>query len=141
MITSIPAAEPAISIASSGSPPLNPPIRASILACVPHSLNVTTRTCGNPAGAPRASTGPPKNARFAAVSGASSTNPSTAARRIPRQKEPARPSGASGPATRRNTDSSTRGPSRRRARVKLDLFGIASPIPSSAPTRFSATSS
>jgi hypothetical protein len=42
MITSIPAALPAIAIASSGSPPRNPPTLASIDECVPVSVNVTT---------------------------------------------------------------------------------------------------
>ena len=40
-----------------------------------------------------------------------------------------------------NKSSITPAPSRCRARVNEDLFGIASSIPSSAPTRFSATSS
>jgi hypothetical protein len=141
MITSIPAALPAIAIASSGSPPLNPPTLASIGECVPVSVSVTTLAWGNPAGWPRASTGPPNAARFTCVSGTSSVNPSTAATRIPRQNAPARPSGATGPASRRNTASITPAPSRCRARVKEDLAGIASSIPSSAPTRFSATSS
>ena len=141
MITSIPAALPAIAIASSGSPPLNPPTRASIEACVPVSVNVTTLAWGNPAGWPLASTGPPNAARLGGVSGTSSTNPSTAATRIPRQNAPSSPAGATGPARRRNTASITPAPSRCRARVNEDLFGIASSIPSSAPTRFSATSS
>ena len=51
MITSIPAARPAIAIASSGSAPRNPPTLASIEACVPVSVNVTTLAWGNPAGA------------------------------------------------------------------------------------------
>jgi hypothetical protein len=42
MITSIPAALPAIAIASSGSPPRNPPTLASIDEWVPVSVNVTT---------------------------------------------------------------------------------------------------
>ena len=141
MITSIPAALRAIAIASSGSPPLNPPTLASIDECVPVSVSVTTLAWGNPAGWPFASDGPPNAARFTCVSGASSTNPSTAATRIPRQNAPSRPAGATGPASRRNAASSTPAPSRCRARVNEDLFGIASSIPSSAPTRFSATSS
>ena len=141
MITSIPAALRAIATASSGSPPRNPPTLASIDECVPVSVSVTTLAWGNPAGWPLASTGPPNAARFTGVSGTSSTNPSTAATRIPRQNAPARPAGATGPASRRNTASITPAPSRCRARVNEDLFGIASSIPSSAPTRFSATSS
>ena len=58
MITSIPAALPAIAIASSGSPPLNPPTRASIEECVPVSVSVTTLAWGNPAGWPLASDRP-----------------------------------------------------------------------------------
>ena len=88
MITSIPAALPAIAIASSGSPPPYPPTRASIEECVPVSVSVTTLAWGNPAGWPLASTGPPNAARFTGVSGTSSTNPSTAATRIPRQNAP-----------------------------------------------------
>jgi hypothetical protein len=84
MMTSIPAALGAIAVASSGSPPLNPPTRASIDACVPASVSVTTLACGNPAGWPLASDGPPNAARLAGVSGTSSVNPSTAATRIPR---------------------------------------------------------
>ena len=75
------------------------------------------------------------------MSGTSSRKPSTAATRIPRQNAPANPAGAAGPASRRNTASITPAPSRCRARVNEDLAGIASSIPSSAPTRFSATSS
>ncbi len=141
MITSIPAALPAIAIASSGSPARNPPTLASIEECVPVSVNVTTLAWGNPAGWPLASDGPPNAARLTGVSGTSSTNPSTAATRIPRQNAPSRPAGATGPASLRNTASITPAPSRCRARVNEDLFGIASSIPSSAPTRFSATSS
>src|SRR6266699_1189646 len=48
MITSIPAALPAIAIASSGSPPRNPPTLASIDECVPVSVNVTTLAWGEP---------------------------------------------------------------------------------------------
>src|SRR5579859_4203936 len=59
----------------------------------------------------------------------------------PRQNAPARPGGATGPASRRKSASITPAPSRCRARVNEDLSGIASSIPSSAPTRFSATSS
>lgn len=58
------------------------PVWPIICACVPHSVNLTTRTCGNPAGCPFL-TGPPKAVRLAAVSGTASTNPSIAARRIP----------------------------------------------------------
>jgi hypothetical protein len=83
MMTSISAAASAILIASSGSPPLNPPTAASICAWVPHSVSVTTRACGNPAGRPFL-TRPPNAARLAGVSGTSSTNPSTAANRISR---------------------------------------------------------
>src|SRR5438094_10596977 len=50
MITSIPAALPAIAIASADSPPRNPPTLASIDECVPVSVNVTTLAWGNPAG-------------------------------------------------------------------------------------------
>ncbi len=64
MITSIPAALPAIAIASSGSPARNPPTLASIDECVPVSVSVTTLAWGNPAGWPLASTGPPNAARF-----------------------------------------------------------------------------
>jgi hypothetical protein len=141
MITSIPAAPGAIAIASSGSPPRNPPTRASTEECVPVSVSVTTRACGNPAGRPLASDGPPNAARFAGVSGRSRVNPSTAATRIPRQNAPSRPAGAAGPASFRNTASITPAPSRCRARVNEDLFGTTSPIPPSAPTRSSATSS
>ena len=141
MITSIPAAPPAIAMASSGSPPLKAPTRASIEECVPVSVSVTTRAWGNPDGWPPAAAGPPNAARLTGVSGTSSRKPSTAATRIPRQNAPSRPAGATGPASRRNTASITPAPSRCRARVKEDLFGIASSIPSSAPTRFSATSS
>jgi hypothetical protein len=52
MMTSIPAAASAIVIASSGSPQLNPPTVVSICAWVRHSVSVTTRACGNPAGWP-----------------------------------------------------------------------------------------
>jgi hypothetical protein len=110
-------------------------------ACVPTSVSVTTLAWGNPAGWPLASTGPPNAPRLSAVSGTSSVNPSTAATRIPRQNAPARPGGATGPASRRNSASSTGAPSRCRARVKEDLLGIAPSIPSIAPTRSSATSS
>ena len=48
MITSIPAALPAIATASSGSPPRNPPTLASTGECVPVSVNVTTLAWGNP---------------------------------------------------------------------------------------------
>jgi hypothetical protein len=48
MITSIPAALPAIAIASSGSPARNPPTLASIYECVPVSVNVTTLAWGTP---------------------------------------------------------------------------------------------
>src|SRR6267143_32930 len=85
--------------------------------------------------------GPPNASRFTSVSGTSSVSPSTAATRVPRQNAPARPAGATGPASRRNTASITPAPSRCRARVNEDLAGIAPSIPSSAPTRFSATSS
>ena len=71
MITSIPAALPAIAIASSGSPPRNPPTRAPIEACIPVSVSVTTLAWGNPAGWPLASIGPPNAARFTSVSGTS----------------------------------------------------------------------
>src|SRR5258708_2233612 len=121
-------------------PPQNPPTRASTDACVPVSVSVTPLAWGNPAGWPLASDGPPNAARLAGVSGTSSTNPSTAATRIPCQNAPSSPAGATGPASRRNTASSTPAPSRCRARVNEDLFGIDPPIPSSAPTRFSATS-
>jgi hypothetical protein len=107
MITSIPAALPAIATASPGSPPQYPPTRAPAEECVPVSVSVTTLAWGNPAGLPLASTGPPNAARFAGVSGTSSVNPSTAATRIPRQNAPSRPGGATGPASRRNTASIT----------------------------------
>ena len=84
LITSIPVAEPAMAIAISRSPPLNPPTRASIDAWVPVSVRVTTLTCGKPASLPRASLGPPNARRLASVSGTSSKKPSTAARRNPR---------------------------------------------------------
>ncbi len=141
MITSIPAALPAIATASSCSPAQYPPTRASTGECVPVSVSVTTLAWGNPDGWPRAATGPPNAARFAGVSGTPGRNPSTAATRIPRQNAPSRPAGATGPASRRNTASITPAPSRCRARVNEDRAGIASPIPSSAPARFSATSS
>ncbi|MEU5548095.1 hypothetical protein AB0G85_38515 [Streptomyces sioyaensis] len=83
MITSIPAAEAAMATARSRSPPLKPPTAASIWACVPHSVSVTTLTWGNPAGRSFLA-GPPNAARLAFVSGVSKTNPSTAASRIPR---------------------------------------------------------
>jgi hypothetical protein len=50
MITSIPAALPAIAIASSASPPRNPPTLAPTGECVPVSASVTTLAWGNPAG-------------------------------------------------------------------------------------------
>jgi hypothetical protein len=84
MITSILAAERASLTASSGSPQQNPSTAASICAWVPVSVSVTTLTWGNPATCPRASFGPPSRRRFASVSGASRTKPSTAASRIPR---------------------------------------------------------
>ena len=84
MITSIPVAEGASLIASSGSPQQTPSTAASTCAWVPVSVSVTTLTWGNPATCPRASFGPPSRRRFASVSGASRTNPSTAASRIPR---------------------------------------------------------
>ena len=65
---------------------------------------------GEPRRLALASTGPPNAARFASVSGTSSTNPSTAATRIPRQNAPSRPAGATGPASLRNTASITRAP-------------------------------
>ncbi|HEY5837227.1 hypothetical protein [Streptomyces sp.] len=46
MITSIPAAEGASSIANSGSPRQKPSTAASICAWVPVSVSVTTRTRG-----------------------------------------------------------------------------------------------
>ena len=49
MITSIPAALPAIAVASSGSPVRNPPTLAPVEECVPVSVNVTTLAWGNPA--------------------------------------------------------------------------------------------
>ena len=141
MITSIPAALPAIAIASSGSPPRNPPTLASIDECVPVSVRVTTLAWGNPAGlAPgvdRPAERGPVDRRVRHVE----REPVHRGHPHPRQNAPARPSGATGPASLRNTASITPAPSRCRARVKEDLFGIASSIPSSAPTRFSATSS
>ena len=83
MMTGMSFAEFASSIAGSRSPPLNPPTAASICAWVPHPVNVTGRTRGNPASRPFL-TGPPNAALFARVSGTSSTHPSTAAGRIPR---------------------------------------------------------
>jgi len=53
-------------------------------ACVPISVSVTILACGNPPGLPLESFGPPKARRLASLSGTSSRNPSTAARRIPR---------------------------------------------------------
>jgi hypothetical protein len=78
MITSIPAALPAIAIASSGSPPRNPPTLASIDECVPVSVNVTTLACGNPAGWPLAFAGPPNAARLAGVSSISRSSAGSA---------------------------------------------------------------
>ena len=52
MITSIPAARPAIATASSCSPAQYPPTRASTEECVPVSVSVTTLAWGNPAGWP-----------------------------------------------------------------------------------------
>jgi hypothetical protein len=141
MITTIPAAPPAIAAASSCSPEQYPPTLASTEECVPVSVSVTTRARGNPGGCPPAAAGPPDAARLTGVSGPPGRKPSTAATRIPRQNAPSSPAGATGPASRRNTASITPAPSRCRARVNQDSSGIASSIPSSAPARFSATSS
>ena len=48
MISSIPAVLPAITAASSGSPPRNPPTRASTEECAPVSVSVTTLAWGTP---------------------------------------------------------------------------------------------
>jgi len=87
-------------------PPQNPPTAALIEEWVPVSVSATTFARGNPPGCPLESDGPPNAARFAGVSGTSSTNPSTAARpasetplQLPAPDDACRRYGLKGPPT------------------------------------------
>jgi hypothetical protein len=88
-----------------------PPARAPRTDPVPHSAAATTRACGNGPG-PAPFDGPPSTVRLPGLSGASSTNPSTATFRRPRHHAPAIPSPASGPAACSNSSRSASLPSR-----------------------------
>jgi len=82
---------------------------------VPISASTAARTCGKPKGVPPLE-GPSKASPLLTESGTSNCVPSSARRRRPRHQAPGVSGTASGPATCRNTVSSTSSPSRLLAR-------------------------
>src|SRR6266511_1475317 len=91
---------PNTSGSSTRSSTRHPPKAAATDACDPHSVNASTRTCGNAlAFAPVSSR--PNSVTLSSVSGTSSMNPSTAISRRERSHAPFVPRPATGAATRR----------------------------------------
>lgn len=101
---------------------MTPANTASITACVPHSNNASSRSCGLPPVPTR-----PNASWFAGVSATSSPVPSQATSRRPNANVPGVPAAASGPFLWANSSRSGSAPRRRRALVNAGLDGTTHP--------------
>ena len=93
------------------------------MACVPHSANATSRTCGNADRSPLAVPGRPKNSSFTALSATSNVVPSIATIRRPARNDPGVSAVANGCATRSNNALTGSNPNRSRAWKIADFDG------------------
>jgi hypothetical protein len=105
----------------------------SISAPVPDSAAASHRTCGN-APSRLSLPGPPNTLRLSLLSGRSELDPSIETTRSPHTHTPGVSRAPIGPATSSNSKRITSGPSLRRPRDRLEIFGGCHRRPTPAST-------